>query len=87
VCCLKSEELWSVNIFSANIFAILCSVHLTIFLLNCITGVLQATEGNTFLKGPILVSTPLKLMYITRSFPLDSLYSYSSNEKPFMVNN
>ena len=51
----------SVNIFSANIFAMLCSIHLIIFLLNCITGTLQATEGNAFLKGRILVSTLLTL--------------------------
>jgi hypothetical protein len=85
--CLKSDELRSVNIFSANIFAILRSVHLIICLFNCIIGTLQATEGNTFLKGRTLVSALSKRMYVTRSFPLDSMYSYSSNETSFLVNN
>ena len=53
MCCLKSDELEFVNTFSANIFAILCYVHFTLFLLNGSTGTIQVTEGHKHLpRGP-----------------------------------
>jgi hypothetical protein len=51
--CLKSDESWYVNIFSANKITILCSVDLLHCLLNCITETIQVTEGQRYIpQGP-----------------------------------
>jgi len=50
---LKSDELQFVKTFTADIFAILCSVHFKLFLLNCVTGTIQVAEGHKYLSlGP-----------------------------------
>jgi hypothetical protein len=60
VCCLKSDELQVLNIFSANKVAVLRSVALLCCLLNCIIGTVQVTEGRMRPAGHVKVSPVLE---------------------------
>jgi len=57
VCCLKSNELWFVNIFCAKTFFILCPVDI-LCLLRCITGTTEVTEGCSYFSRGSHVDQP-----------------------------
>ena len=66
MCCLKGDQLRSLNLSSANKVATLCSEDL-LCLLNCITETIQVTEG-CILASPHLVYYENSIAEFTGSF-------------------